>query len=315
MKEIRNDWTKEQISEIYHLPLLDLVYKAASVHRKYHDPSKMKISQLISIKTGACVEDCSYCAQSSRYNTGVQAHKTLTVQEVLDEALRSKEKGIERVCLSASWRNVPEGKQFDELLQMISKVKEMGLSVCCTTGMLNEEQAESLAKAGIVAYNHNIDTSDEYYPNIITTRKYNERLETIDRLIDAGVQHCTGGIIGLGESVDDRISMIQKLATMRKHPYTVPLNKLVPIKGTPLEKNKILSSWEMMRMIATVRMVMPQSMICLAAGRKQMTEEAQALCFMAGANSIFVGTKLLTTPNPEIDDDMELLKTLGIKAY
>jgi biotin synthase len=275
----------------------------------------MKISQLISIKTGACVEDCSYCAQSSRYNTGVQAHKTLTVQEVLDEALRSKEKGIERVCLSASWRNVPEGKQFDELLQMISKVKEMGLSVCCTTGMLNEEQAESLAKAGIVAYNHNIDTSDEYYPNIITTRKYNERLETIDRLIDAGVQHCTGGIIGLGESVDDRISMIQKLATMRKHPYTVPLNKLVPIKGTPLEKNKILSSWEMMRMIATVRMVMPQSMICLAAGRKQMTEEAQALCFMAGANSIFVGTKLLTTPNPEIDDDMELLKTLGIKAY
>jgi len=315
MKEIRNDWTKEQISEIYHLPLLDLVYKAASVHRKYHDPSKMKISQLISIKMGACVEDCSYCAQSSRYNTGVQAHKTLTVQEVLDEALRSKEKGIERVCLSASWRNVPEGKQFDELLQMISKVKEMGLSVCCTTGMLNEEQAESLAKAGIVAYNHNLDTSDEFYPNIITTRKYTERLETIDRLIDAGIQHCTGGIIGLGESVDDRISMIEKLATMRKHPYTVPLNILVPIKGTPLEKNKILSSWEMMRMIATVRMVMPQSMICLAAGRKQMTEEAQALCFMAGANTIFVGTKLLTTPNPEIDDDMELLKTLGLKAY
>ena len=315
MTEIRYDWTKEQISEIFHLPLLDLIYKAASVHRKYHDASKMKISQLISIKTGACVEDCSYCAQSSRYNTGVQPHKTLSVQEVLDEAKQSKEKGIERVCLSASWRNVPEGKQFDELLQMISKVKEMGLSVCCTIGMLNKEQAESLAKAGIVAYNHNIDTSDEYYPNIITTRKYTERLETIDRLIDAGIQHCTGGIIGLGESVEDRISMIHKLATMRKHPYTVPLNILVPIKGTPLEKNKILSSWEMMRMIATVRMVMPQSMICLAAGRKQMTEEAQTLCFMAGANSIFVGTKLLTTPNPDIDNDMELLKTLGLEAY
>jgi biotin synthase len=315
MQEIRNDWTIEQIRDIYHLPLLDLVFKAASVHRKYHDPLKMKISQLISIKTGACVEDCSYCAQSSRYNTGVQAHKTLTVQEVLNEAMQSKEKGIERVCLSASWRNVPEGKQFDELLQMISKVKEMGLSVCCTLGMMNEVQADSLAKAGITAYNHNLDTSDEFYPNIITTRKYNERLETIDRLIDAGVQHCTGGIIGLGESKDDRISMIQKLACMRNHPYTVPLNILVPIKGTPLEDKPILSSWEMIRMIATVRMVMPRSMICLAAGRKQMTDEAQAICFHAGANSIFVGTKLLTTPNPDIDDDMELMKTLGLQAY
>jgi len=189
------------------------------------------------------------------------------------------------------------------------------MSVCCTLGMINEKQAESLAKADITAYNHNLDTSDEFYSQIISTRSYQERLDTIDRLIEAGVQHCTGGIIGMGETEEDRISMIHKLASLRKHPYTVPLNILVPIKGTPLENNKILSSWEMIRMIATVRNVMPQSMICLAAGRKQMTDEAQALCFIAGANSIFVGTKLLTTPNPEMDDDMELLKKLGLKVY
>ena len=315
MQEIRNDWTKQQVSEIFHLPLLELVYKASEMHRKYHDASKIKISQLISIKTGACVEDCAYCAQSSRYNTSVQPHRTLSLKEVLAEAVNSKSGGVERVCLSASWRDIPDGKQFDELLEMITKVKETGLSVCCTTGMVNKEQAEKLAKAGITAYNHNLDTSDEFYSQIITTRTYDERLDTIDRLIDAGVQHCTGGIIGLGESEDDRIAMIYKLATLKKHPYTVPLNTLVPIPGTPLEDKPLLKSWEMIRMIATVRMVMPQSMICLAAGRKQMTDEGQALCFLAGANSIFVGTKLLTTPNPELEDDMELLKKLGLKAY
>jgi biotin synthase len=315
MQEIRYNWTKEQISKIYHSPLLDLVFRAASLHRSYQDPSKIKISQLISIKTGACVEDCAYCAQSARYNTGVQPHKTLSLQEVLEEATDAKKKGIERVCLSASWRNVPDGKQFEELLQMIKNIQEMGLSVCCTLGMLNDMQAEKLAEAGIVAYNHNLDTSDEFYPQIISTRSYKERLDTIDRLIDAGVQHCTGGILGLGESDEDRISMILKLATMRKHPYTVPLNTLVPIAGTPLEKIPLLPAWDIIRMIATVRIVMPASMICLAAGRKQMNEEGQALCFLAGANTIFVGTKLLTTPNPEMDDDMELLKKLGLKAY
>ncbi len=312
---IRTDWNIDEIKNIYHSPLLDLVYKAASIHRKYHDPLKIKVSQLISIKTGACVEDCAYCAQSSRYNTGVQPHKTLSLQEVLKEAAGAKEKGVERVCLSASWRNVPEGKQFEELLQMISEVKKMGLSACCTLGMINEKQAESLAKAGITAYNHNLDTSDKFYSQIISTRSYQDRLDTIDRLINAGVQHCTGGIIGMGETEEDRISMIHKLATMRKHPYTVPLNTLVPIQGTPLEKMPLLSSWEMIRMIAVVRIVMPKSMICLAAGRKQMADEAQALCFLAGANSIFVGTKLLTTPNPELDDDMELMKKIGMEAY
>ncbi|MGD0710531.1 MAG: biotin synthase BioB [Bacteroidales bacterium] len=315
MKEIRNDWTKQQVSEIFHLPLLELVHKASQMHRKYHDASKIKVSQLISIKTGACVEDCAYCAQSSRYKTAVQSHKTLSLKEVLEEAASSKSSGVERVCLSASWREIPDGKQFDELLEMITKVKELGLSVCCTTGMMNKEQAGRLAKAGITAYNHNLDTSDEFYSQIITTRSYEERLDTIDRLIDAGVQHCTGGIIGLGESEDDRIAMIHKLATLKKHPYTVPLNTLVPIPGTPLEDKPMLKSWEMIRMIATVRMVMPQSMICLAAGRKQMTAEGQALCFLSGANSIFVGTKLLTTPNPELNDDIELLGKLGLEKY
>ena len=315
MQEIRNDWTTHQVSEIFHLPLLELVYKASAIHRKYHDASKVKISQLISIKTGACVEDCAYCAQSSRYKTSVQPHKTLSLKEVLLEAASSKSIGVERVCLSASWRNVPDGKQFDELIEMIEKVKEIGLSVCCTTGMVNAEQAEKLAGAGITAYNHNLDTSDEFYSQIITTRSYEDRLDTIEKLIDAGVKHCTGGIIGLGESEDDRISIIQKLATLKKHPYTVPLNTLVPIPGTPLADRPLLQSWEMIRMIATVRMVMPESMICLAAGRKQMSSEGQALCFFAGANSIFVGTKLLTTPNPELDDDMELLEKLGLEKY
>ncbi|MFH0867507.1 MAG: biotin synthase BioB [Bacteroidota bacterium] len=312
---IRNDWTYNEIKKLYHQPLLELVYKAAMVNREYHDPLKMKISMLISVKTGACAEDCSYCAQSSRYKTHVSSQKTLSVDEVMKEAADAKSKGVERVCLSASWREIPEGKAFDDLLKMIAGVKEMGLSVCCTTGMLNKNQSAQLAEAGITAYNHNLDTSDEYYPNIISTRSYQERLDTINCLIDAKVQHCTGGIIGMGESENDRISMIHKLATLRKHPYTVPLNMLVPIEGTPLEKQKPVEVFEMLRMIATVRNVMPESKICLAAGRKQMSDEGQALCFMAGANSIFVGTKLLTTPNPEMESDLNLLNKLGLQTF
>lgn len=311
----RNNWTFDEIKKIYDQPLLELIFAAAKVHREHHDPLKMKISMLISVKTGACAEDCSYCAQASRYKTHVIPHKSLTIKEVIKEAADAKAKGVERVCLSASWREIPEEKTFDEILEMIAGVKKMGMSVCCTMGMLNEKQSEELAKAGITAYNHNLDTSDEYYPNIITTRSYKERLNTIDRLIDAGVQHCTGGIIGMDEGEDDRISMIHKLATLRKHPYTVPLNMLVPIEGTPLEKQKPIEVFEMVRMIATVRMVMPVSKICLAAGRKQMSDEGQALCFLAGANSIFVGTKLLTTPNPEIESDLKLLIKLGLKTF
>lgn len=312
---IRNDWKYNEIKKLYYQPLLELIYKAAKVHREYHNSLKMKISILISVKTGACVEDCAYCAQSSRYKTHVTLHKSMTVQEVLNEASDAKAKGVERVCLSASWREIPEGKAFGELLEIIEGVKNMGMSVCCTMGMLSEKQSEKLAEAGITAYNHNLDTSDEFYPNIISTRSYNERINTINRLIDAGVQHCTGGIIGMGESEDDRISMIHKLATLRKHPYTVPLNMLVPVEGTPLEKQEPVDIFEMLRMIATVRTVMPESKICLAAGRKQMSDEGQALCFLAGANSIFVGTKLLTTPNPEIESDLKLLKKLGLQTF
>jgi biotin synthase len=312
---VRTNWDVEEIKNIFHQPLLELVFKAAKLHREYHDPLKMKISILISVKTGACPEDCAYCAQSSRYKTYVTPQLNLSFDEVLKEATDAKSKGVERVCLSASWREVPEGKSFDDLLKMIAGVKKMGLSVCCTTGMLNINQSEKLAEAGITAYNHNIDTSDEFYPNIISTRSYNERLDTINRLIDAGVQHCTGGIIGMGESEDDRISMIHKLATLRKHPYTVPLNMLVPIEGTPLENKKPVDVFEMVRMIAAVRTVMPESKICLAAGRKQMSDEGQALCFLAGANSVFVGTKLLTTPNPEIESDLKLLKKLGLQTF
>jgi biotin synthase len=311
----RTDWKFEEIKNIFHQPLLELVFQAAKLHREYHDPLIMKISILISVKTGACAEDCAYCAQSSRYKTHVTPSLSLSVDEVLKEAAEAKAKGVERVCLSASWREIPEGKAFDDLQKMISGVKEMGLSVCCTMGMLSEKQSVKLAEAGVTAYNHNLDTSDEFYPNIISTRTYKDRLETINRLIDAGVQHCTGGIIGMGESEDDRISMIHKLATLRKHPYTVPLNMLVPIEGTPLENQKPVDVFEMLRMIATVRNIMPESKICLAAGRKQLSDEGQALCFLAGANSIFVGTKLLTTPNPDIDSDMNLLNKLGLKAF
>jgi len=312
---IRTDWKVEEIKEIYELPLLELVYQASSVHRKHHDPSKIKISQLISFKTGACTEDCAYCAQSSRYKTHVVPHKSLSVQEVIQEALEAKKAGVERVCLSASWRNIPQNEEFEKVLEMISQIKKQGLSVCCTMGMMNSQQAKRLVEAGIIAYNHNLDTSNEYYPQIISTRSYKERLETINRLTEAGAQFCSGGIIGLGESENDRIAMIHQLATLKKHPYTVPLNLLVPVKGTPLENNPLLPAKFMIRMIATVRMVMPASMICLAAGRKQMNDEAQALCFLAGANSIFVGTKLLTTPNPEMDDDTILLNELGLKMY
>lgn len=311
---IRNNWTIKEIEEIYNLPLMELVYKAASVHREYHDPQKVKVSTLISVKTGACAEDCSYCAQSARYNSGLESHPLMQLEEVLKNAEEIKAQGVRRVCLSASWRKIPDTKEFERVLEMIKTVKEKGLGVCCTMGLLDLEQAVKLKEAGVTAFNHNLDTSDAYYDKIITTRTYTDRLETIDNMIEAGLQHCSGGIIGLGESHHDRISMLHTLATLRKHPYTVPFNTLVPIKGTPLENNKLVEVWDMIRIIATARMLMPESMICLAAGRKTMTMEGQAICFMAGANAIFVGKKLLTTPNPDFDDDMKMLEILGLQS-
>jgi biotin synthase len=309
--KIRNNWTFEEIKEIYHLSMVDLVFKAMEVHREFHDPKKMKISTLISVKTGACVEDCSYCSQSSKYHTGID-HSTMTVEEVVESARQSKENGVSRVCLSASWRKVPNDKQFDNILQMVHKVKELDLNVCCTLGMISVDQAKKLAEAGITAYNHNLDTSENYYSKIVSTRKYSDRLETLNNLMTAKVPTCTGGIIGLGETEDDRISMLHTIATLEKHPYTVPFNTLVPIPGTPMENRPLVPVWDMVRMIATARIIMPETIVCLAAGRSEMSDESQALCFMVGANSIFVGAKLLTTPNPNYEHDMNLLKILGI---
>lgn len=315
MNLIRNDWQIGEIKEIYNTPLLELIYRAASIHRQFHEADKINLNTLISIKTGACVEDCAYCSQSARYNTDVEPQPLMKLDKVLEEARRAKANGVPRVCLSASWRSVPAGKDFENVLEMIQKVREMGMKVCCTLGMISTEQAKILANAGISAYNHNLDTSEAFYDEIITTRTYKDRLNTLNNLQEAGVSYCSGGIIGMGETVDDRISMIHTLATMKTHPYTVPLNILIPISGTPLENKPCVPVWDMIRLIATTRIVMPKTVICLAAGRVYMNDEAQALCFMAGANSIFIGDKLLTTENPDCNHDVRLLDILGLKTF
>lgn len=311
MSVIRNDWSLEEISQIYNKPLLELVAEAATFHRQYHDYRQMELSTLISIKTGGCPEDCAYCAQSARYQTYVDEPQEMSKEEIIARAAELKAKGVPRVCLSAAWRQLPPNR-FDEILEIIGILKSMGLKVCLTMGRLSADQARQLAEAGITAYNHNIDTSERYYSKIITTRTFKSRLETIHRLIEAGVPHCCGGIIGLGESEEDRISMLHTLATLPKHPFTVPINALMPIEGTPLANNKPVSSWEIIRIIATTRIVMPATHIELAAGRIQLNDEAQALCFLAGANAIFVGEKLLTAPNPNESRDMQLLNILGV---
>lgn len=312
-EKTKHNWSIEEIEQIYNKKLIDLIFDAAEVHRKNHDPQKMIVSTLISVKTGMCGEDCAYCAQSSHYNTNIKTNPSLTVPEVVETAKNIKKNGVKRVCLSASWKKVPDSKEFENILEMINQIKKLDMNVCCTLGSLSLSQAKQLKQAGITAYNHNLDTSEQFYPNIITTRKYAERLVTINNLIEADVQYCSGGIIGMGETDSDRVSFIHKYANMESHPYTLPLNILVPIKGTPLENNKMSSSWEMIRMIATARIVMPKTNICLAAGRAYINDEAQALCYLAGANSIFVGDKLLTTPSNNFDSDMKLLETLGLE--
>ncbi|MCX7985823.1 MAG: biotin synthase BioB [Bacteroidales bacterium] len=312
MDMIRNDWTIEEIGTIYHTPLLELIAYAANIHRRYHSYREIELSTLISIKTGGCPEDCAYCAQSARYATHVDEPQEMSKEEIIARAKELKSKGIPRVCLSAAWRQLPPNK-FDEILEVIRIIKNMGMKVCLTMGKISADQAKQLAEVGITAYNHNIDTSENFYPKIITTRTFKSRLETIYRLIEAGIPHCCGGIIGLGESEKDRISMIHTLATLPKHPFTIPINALMPIEGTPLEQNKPVSTWELVRVIATVRVVMPTTHIELAAGRIQLNDEAQALCFMAGANAIFVGDKLLTAPNPSENNDIRLLNLLGVK--
>jgi biotin synthase len=313
MTEIRNNWTKEEIAEIYHSPLLDLVYRAATIHRENKDYSEVQISSLLSIKTGGCPEDCSYCPQAARYQTDLEVQALMSVEQVTDAAKKAKNAGASRLCMGAAWREVRDNRDFDKVIEMVSSVNALNMEVCCTLGMLTESQAQRLADAGLYAYNHNLDTSEEDYKRIITTRTYDDRLNTIDNVRKAKLTVCSGGIIGLGESVEDRISMLKTLSTMSKHPESVPVNALVPVKGTPLADQPRVSVWEMVRMIATARIIMPKTVVRLSAGRTEMSMTDQAFCFMAGANSIFAGDKLLTTPNPSFNEDMQMFELLGLK--
>ncbi|MCH8814501.1 MAG: biotin synthase BioB, partial [Chloroflexi bacterium] len=291
---IRHDWTAPELREIHDLPLTELIFRAQTEHRKYHDPAKVQLCTLISIKTGACPEDCAYCPQSAHYETDVVVEGLLDVEDVLSAARRAKAHGATRFCMGAAWRDARQGEEFDRVLDMVRGVRELGMEACCTLGMLTQEQARRLGDAGLTAYNHNLDTSPEFYGEIVTTRTYDERLQTLQYVRDAGVTVCCGGILGMGESIDDRMELLAILATRDPHPESVPINALVRVAGTPMADRPPVDSFEMVRMIAAARIVMPASVVRLAAGRTGMSQETQALCFLAGANSIFTGDKLLT---------------------
>ena len=309
---IKHDWTKEEILEIYNKPFMDLLYEAASVHRENHDPNVVQVSTLLSIKTGGCPEDCGYCPQAARYHTDIEGNDLMSVNQVKAQALRAKASGSSRVCMGAAWRNVKDGDEFDSVLEMVRTINKLDMEVCCTLGMITENQAQRLAEAGLYAYNHNLDSSEEYYKEVISTRGYQDRLDTIGNVRKTNVTVCSGGIIGMGESNDDRAGMLVALATLSPQPESVPINALVPVEGTPLEEQEPVSIWDMVRMVATTRIVMPETQVRLSAGRTQMSREGQAMCFFAGANSIFAGDKLLTTPNPDVGEDMEMFKALGL---
>lgn len=313
MAQLRNNWSVEEISEIYNTPLLELIYRAATVHRQYNDTGEVQVCTLLSIKTGGCPEDCAYCPQAARYNTGLDVQALMKKEEVLAYAKKAKNAGSTRFCMGAAWREVRDNRDFDRVLEMVQGVNEMGMEVCCTMGMLTEEQAAKLHNAGLYAYNHNLDTSEEHYSDIITTRTYDDRLKTLGNVRKAGISVCSGGIIGLGEKHEDRIAMLHTLATLPQHPESVPINALVPVAGTPLQHNKKADIWDMVRMIGTARILMPKTMVRLSAGRNDMSVAEQALCFMAGANSIFAGDKLLTTPNPAFEDDNAMFQLLGLQ--
>jgi biotin synthase len=312
MNNIRHNWTKEEIRGIYERPLLSLALEAANVHNKYHTYGEVQVSSLLSIKTGGCSEDCAYCPQAARYNTGVKVHALMKLDEVKAAAENAKAGGASRFCMGAAWREVRDNRDFDRVLEMVKEVNGIGMEVCCTLGMLTEHQAERLAEAGLYAYNHNIDTSEEHYHEVITTRTYNDRLDTLSHVRKAGISVCSGGIIGLGETDEDRIGMLMTLVNMPQHPESVPINILVPVEGTPLADNKRVPFDELVRMIATARILMPHSAVRLSAGRLELSIAEQAMCFMAGANSIFAGDKLLTTANPEFDSDKEMFRILGL---
>ncbi len=313
MEVAQHLYSTEEILDIYQLPFFELFHWSASVHRENHDPNKVQVSSLISVKTGGCPEDCGYCPQAARYHTEVKIHEMLPVQQVKAQALRARENGISRVCLGAAWRNVKDGPDFDHVLDMVRTVTQLDMEVCCTLGMLTENQAKRLEEAGLYAYNHNIDSSEEYYKEVISTRAFEDRIATIENVRKTSITLCSGGIIGMGESIEDRCGMLKVLANMTPQPESVPINALVPVEGTPLEEQQPVDVFEFIRMIATTRIVLPKTQVRLSAGRTQMSQEAQAMCFYAGANSIFAGDKLLTTPNPDVNEDKSLFEKLGIK--
>jgi len=310
---VRHDWTLPEVRAIHDLPLLELVYRAQTVHRATFGDPKVQLCSLLSIKTGGCPEDCAYCPQAARYHTGVQAERLMETGDVLDAARRARAAGATRFCMGAAWREVKDGPQFDRVLEMVRGVRAMGMEACVTLGMLSNEQARRLKEAGLSAYNHNLDTSPEFYGEIITTRDYQDRLRTLAAVREAGIGVCSGGILGLGESIDDRCQLLRTLANQEVHPESVPITALVAVPGTPLENQTPVAPVEMVRAIATARILMPWAMVRLSAGRMQMSQEAQLLCMMAGANSLFFGEKLLTTGNPEYADDIALLEGAGLK--
>ncbi len=309
---IRHDWSDEEIEAIHNLPIPDLLFQAQLVHRRYHDPQKVQLCTLLSIKTGGCPEDCAYCPQSAYYESGVNSQALLDTEEVVEAARQARDNGSTRFCMGAAWREVRQGPEFERVLEMVRQIRELGLEACCTLGMLTLDQAKRLAEAGLTAYNHNLDTGPDYYSRIISTRTYQDRLQTLKHVREAGVTVCCGGILGMGERLQDRIALLRVLSHLNPHPESVPINSLVRVEGTPLGHEPPVDPIEIVRMIATARIVMPKSRVRLSAGRTEMSVETQALCFVAGANSIFSGEKLLTTPNPGISHDRDLLAKLGL---
>ncbi len=314
MQDIRHDWTTDEILALLEMPLLDLVHEAQLVHRRHNPGNRIQLATLLSVKTGGCAENCSYCPQSAHYETEVSPQSQLAVDEVLDRARQAKEMGASRFCMGWAWREIRDGAAFDAMIEMVRGVRHLGLEACVTAGMLNDQQAERLAEAGLNAYNHNLDTSPEFYGDIITTRTYGDRLATLERVRRAGITLCSGGIIGLGEQLRDRARMLEVLASLNPHPESVPINALVAVEGTPLEEQKRVDPLELVRMCAVARILMPKARVRLSAGRTDLTREAQVLCFLAGANSIFYGEKLLTTGNPDMDADRQLLAEIGAEA-
>jgi len=309
---VRHDWTRADVQALFDLPFNDLIFQAQSVHRRWFNPNQVQKSTLLSIKTGGCPEDCGYCSQSSKFETGLKASKLMEVQKVLEEARKAKEAGATRYCMGAAWRS-PKDRDMDAICAMVEGVRAMGMETCMTLGMLSVEQTLRLKHAGLDYYNHNVDTSEEYYKEIISTRTYADRLETLERVREAGINVCSGGIVGMGEEESDRIGMLLTLANLPEHPQSVPINQLMQVDGTTLGRSKPIDAIDFVRTIAVARILMPKSVVRLSAGREHMTEETQALCFLAGANSIFIGEKLLTTKNPDVDKDERMFEKLGLE--